>query len=78
MTTASPLSRICARGHDDRIVLSTDMSGVEAYLNPSTHGRYGYTYLHRVVLPRLRSMGVTESALQRMLVENPARILGRP
>ena len=72
------LAHLCARGHDDRIVLSTDMSGVEAYLNPSTHGRYGYTYLHRVVLPRLRSMGVTESALQRMLVENPARILGRP
>jgi phosphotriesterase-related protein len=72
------LALLCERGYDDRIVLSCDMSGVEAYLNPATHGRFGYSYLHRVVLPRLRAMGVAESALDRMLVENPARILGRP
>lgn len=72
------LALLCERGYENRIVLSCDMSGVEAYLNPATHGRFGYTYLHRVVLPRLRSMGVAESALHRMLVENPARILGRP
>ena len=72
------LALLCDRGYDDRIVLSCDMSGVEAFFNPSTHGRFGYTYLHRAVLPRLRSLGVAETALHRMLVENPARILGRP
>lgn len=72
------LAHLCARGHDSRIVLSCDMSGAEAYLNPSTHGRFGYTYLHSVVLPRLRGMGVAESSLHRMMVENPARILAIP
>lgn len=72
------LALLCERGYEDRIVLSCDMSGIEAYLNPSTHGRYGYTYLHAVVLPRLRALGVAESSLHRMLVDNPARILGRP
>ncbi|MGH8873667.1 MAG: phosphotriesterase family protein [Acidimicrobiia bacterium] len=74
----SALAELCARGHDDRIVLSCDMSGAEAYLNPSTHGRYGYSYLHRVVLPRLREAGVGEASLGRMLVDNPARILAVP
>lgn len=72
------LAELCSRGHDDRIVLSCDMSGAEAWLNPSTHGRWGYSYLHRVVLPRLREAGVTERSLRRMLVENPARILAVP
>lgn len=72
------LAALCARGHDGRIVLSCDMSGAEAYLNPSTHGRYGYAYLHAVVLSRLRDAGVGEDALRRMLLDNPARILAVP
>lgn len=69
------LVELCARGYDNRIVLSCDMSGAEAYLNPTTHGRFGHTYLHSVVLPRLEKLGVSESSLHRMLVDNPARIL---
>ncbi|MGH8957972.1 MAG: phosphotriesterase family protein [Acidimicrobiia bacterium] len=72
------LTDLCARGYDDQIVLSCDMSGAEAYLNPSTHGRFGHSFLHSVVLPRLRNMGVSEFSLHRMLVENPARILAMP
>ena len=72
------LAELSARGHDDRIVLSCDLSGAEAFLNPQTHGRYGYAYLHRVVLPRLRDAGVTTDAWRRMLVDNPARILAMP
>ena len=72
------LSYLCARGFDDRIVMSCDMSGAEAWLNPTTHGRHGYSYLPTVVLPRLRSEGVADSSLQRMLVDNPARILAIP
>jgi len=72
------LVELCARGHDGRIVLSCDMSGAEAFLNPDTHGRYGYAYLHRVVLPRLRTAGVGTDSIRRMLVDNPARILAAP
>jgi phosphotriesterase-related protein len=74
----SVLAELCARGYDDRIVLSCDMSGAEAYMNPSTHGRYGYSYLYQAVLPRLRDAGVAEHSLRRMLVDNPARILAVP
>ena len=72
------LTELVARGYDHRIVLSCDMSGAEAYMNPSTHGRYGYAYLPGVVLPRLTEAGVSEASLHRMLVENPARILAMP
>lgn len=69
------LAGLCARGYDDRIVLSCDMSAAEAWLNPSTHGQHGYTYLPNVVVERLRRAGVSDDSLHRMLVENPARIL---
>lgn len=72
------LAALCARGHDTQIVLSCDMSEAEAYLNPSTHGRYGYAYLHQVILPRLREAGVGEDSIRRMLLDNPARILAVP
>lgn len=69
---------LVARGYDNRIVLSCDMSGAEAYMNPSTHGRYGYAYLPGVVLPQLTEAGISNESLHRMLVENPARILAVP
>jgi len=69
------LAGLCGRGYDDRIVLSCDMSAAEAWLNPATHGRYGYAYLPNVVVGRLRHAGVSDDSLHRMLVENPARIL---
>jgi phosphotriesterase-related protein len=72
------LVELVARGYDHRIVLSCDMSGAEAYMNPATHGRYGYSYLPGVVLPKLTEAGITEESLHRMLVENPARILAVP
>lgn len=72
------LAELCARGYDDRIVLSCDMSGAEAWLNPTTHGQHGFAYLPGVVLGRLRQAGVSESSLHRMMVENPAKILAIP
>lgn len=72
------LVELCARGHDERIVLSCDMTGAEAWLNPTTHGRHGYSYLPAVVSPRLRAAGVSEASLHRMLIDNPARILVVP
>ena len=69
------LAELCARGHDDRIVLSCDMSGIEAWLNPGTHGKHGYSYLPSVVTPRLEQAGVSLDSVNLMLVENPSRIL---
>jgi len=69
------LAELCARGVDDRVVLSCDMSGSEAWLNPSTHGKYGYSYLPRVVVPSLEKAGVSPDSMDRMLIGNPSRIL---
>lgn len=72
------LAALVAGGHDHRIVLSSDLTGLEAYFNPTTHGRHGYAFLHRVIIPGLRDAGVSADAVHRMLVENPARILAIP
>lgn len=72
------LSRLCALGYSKNIVLSTDMSGAESWLNLTTHGRYGYSYLPEVILPRLESLGVTAEMREAMLVGAPRRILSIP
>ncbi len=69
------LVELLRRGWDGRLVLSSDISGLEAYLTPDTHGRHGYAFVHERVLPALRAAGVDEAAIRRMLVDNPARIL---
>lgn len=69
------LVQLVNRGWAKQLVLSTDMSGYEAYLNQDTHGRHGYGYLPERVLPRLLERGVSESEIHTMLVENPARML---
>ena len=69
------LAELCTRGYDDRIVLSSDMSGSEAWFNSGTHGKHGYSYLPSVVVPRLEEAGVPRTSVNRMLVENPRRIL---
>lgn len=72
------LVELIRRGWDGQLVISSDISGREAYLNPQTHGRLGYAYLHEQILPQLRAAGVEERSLQRLLVDNPARILAFP
>lgn len=69
------LAELVVRGYAGQLVISCDISGREAYLNPDTHGRHGYGYLPAVVLPALRTAGVSAAAIDQMLVDNPARIL---
>lgn len=69
------LVELLRRGWEHQLVMSSDISGREAYLNPDTHGRHGYAFIHERVLPALRDAGVGEPAIRAMLVDNPARIL---
>lgn len=69
------IAELVRRGHADRVFLSQDMTGLEAYLNANTHGTHGYAYLGRIVVPRLIALGVPEAAIHQMLVGNPARLL---
>jgi len=72
------LVTLCADGYASQIVMSTDLSGLEAHVNPATHGRHGYGFLPAVILPRLRQAGIDESSLTDMMATNPVRILTIP
>jgi phosphotriesterase-related protein len=74
-TRAHRLAALVAEGYAGQIVLSQDLTGGQMWLNPSTHGRYGYGYLGRVFLPQLEELGVSGEAIERMLIANPARLL---
>ncbi len=69
------LVELLRRGWERQVVVSSDISGREVYLNPDTHGRHGYAFLHERVLPALRDAGAGEPVIRTMLVDNPARIL---
>ncbi|HEX5147542.1 MAG TPA: hypothetical protein VFW02_00585, partial [Candidatus Limnocylindrales bacterium] len=59
-------------GYAGRILLSQDVchdSQLSAYEG------HGYTYLAKTFLPRLRSMGVDETTIATLSIENPRRIL---
>jgi predicted metal-dependent phosphotriesterase family hydrolase len=69
------LAQLVRDGFAGQIVLSQDMTGAEAYLNGTTHGQLGYSYLGEQILPQLREAGVSEEELDQLLVRNPARLL---
>jgi phosphotriesterase-related protein len=62
-------------GWERQVVLSMDLSGSEAFMNPATHGAYGYSYLPAVFLPKLAEAGVSRQAIDTMTVGNPVRLL---
>ena len=59
-------------GCGDRILVAQDICFAHELVR---NGGYGYAHFLRSVRPRLRRSGVTEEAIQRMLVENPQRWL---
>ncbi|HEX6509663.1 MAG TPA: aryldialkylphosphatase [Chloroflexota bacterium] len=69
------LAWLVQHGYTGQVILSLDLTGYETYLNHSTIGTWGYSYLQDVFLPALRERGVSDDAIHRMTVENPERIL---
>jgi phosphotriesterase-related protein len=69
------LLELIRRGYAGQIVLSSDISRIEALHNPDTHGRWGYSYLLGWFVPTLLKAGVTGQDVHRMLVETPRRVL---
>jgi phosphotriesterase-related protein len=72
---ADRIAELVARGYGRQVVLAQDLTGAEIPLNPTTHGRWGYGYLAEVFVPMLRDRGVDDAAIERMLTENPRRLL---
>ena len=66
---------LVARGYEGQIVLSLDLTGHVTFQNRGGIGQFGYAYLHSRVIPGLLERGVGASTIERMLVDNPARLL---
>jgi phosphotriesterase-related protein len=70
------LAALLGRGYADRIVLGCSV-WTKAQLR--AHGGFGYDHVLRRIVPELRSAyGVSDADVERMLVENPRRLLDRP
>ncbi len=72
------VARLCERGYADRLVLSHDaMCFVDWFprsvMDASSNWRW--TYISDAVLPALRTRGISDDDIRRMLVDNPRTIL---
>jgi phosphotriesterase-related protein len=59
-------------GHGDRILLSQDICRKD---HLKRYGGNGYSFILERVLPELRNKGVREEQINKLIVDNPARVL---
>ena len=75
LTRADRIARLVHEGFTDQIQLAHDITGSEVYLNPDTHGQWGYSYLALKFVPLLQERGVTDQQLDQMMRSNPLQSL---
>lgn len=68
---ARAIAGLIGRGHLGRVLLSQD---VFLKMMLTRHGGFGYAYLLRHFLPRLRRFGVTDAQIVQLMVGNPRRV----
>jgi phosphotriesterase-related protein len=68
---ATDIKRLIEEGYLHRILLSQD---VHLKIMLTAYGGFGYAYILKCFVQRLRSHGVTEEQITTMLVENPRRL----
>ncbi len=66
------IKRACARGYEKQLLLSMDITR-RSHLKEN--GGVGYAYFFDDFLPKLQNAGISEEAINAMLVKNPARLL---
>jgi len=69
---AEGIAELVADGHEDRIVLAHDVC-TKLQLKP--YGGTGFDYISLHFLPVLRSLGVSETAIRKIMIDNPAKAL---
>jgi phosphotriesterase-related protein len=69
--TAAAIAGLVARGFGHKLLLSQD---VFLKMMLTRYGGFGYAYVLRHFVPRLRRHGVGEEAINRMLVDNPRAV----
>ena len=77
-TRVEAIADLCARGYAEQIVLSHDaltfIDSIDMAMLRSLFPNHHYSFLMETGIPALRAAGVSESAIDTMLVENPRRI----
>ena len=68
---ARALRRLIDHGYLERLLLSQD---VFLKMMLTRHGGFGYGYILRHFVPRLRRHGVTDAQIRAILVDNPRRV----
>jgi phosphotriesterase-related protein len=72
------VTRMCERGHADKMVLSHDAACFIDWLPeevvPVVLPNWHYLHIHNDVIPALKDRGVTDEQLTAMLVDNPRKI----
>ncbi len=63
---------IIEEGHGDKVVVAQDVCGKSQLIK---YGGYGYAYILESIVPRMRRRGFTEESIERILIDNPARVL---
>ncbi len=72
LTRARAVAQLVADGHGDRLLLSHDVFTKSQLLR---YGGFGYGHILRDSQHRLREVGLGETDIERILVENPRRVL---
>ncbi|CRF33380.1 Phosphotriesterase homology protein [Brachyspira suanatina] len=67
------IKELCDNNWEDKLILSVDITR-RSHLK--VNGGIGYAYLIKEFIPRLLEAGVEESKVNKLLVENPKKILG--
>lgn len=73
-TRAEALVKLLTEGYQNQILLSQDVSRL-SYL--TKFGGLGYTTVLGRFIPMLKRYGITENQIEKMLIDNPSRILDR-
>ena len=71
-TRARNILSLIRTGYGDHLVLSNDVSRRSYF---TSAGGPGYVAVMRIVVPLLREYGATQEEIQKLLVDNPARIV---
>lgn len=66
------IERLIAEGYGDRVLLAHDIGFKHRLVR---YGGHGLEHILRNIVPRMRLRGLTEEQINKMLVENPKRVL---
>lgn len=67
------IKTLCEEGWGDKLIMSVDLTR-RSHLK--INGGIGYSYLLEKFVPMLEEIGLTKEDLEKMLIENPRKILG--